>query len=130
MGRFLWCSLVAVFLVVPLAAEEAPLLYVRAGRLLDVRSGQVLTDQMIVVRGERIERVGPATEIRVPAEARLVNLGRAMVLPGLIDVHGHLTSDHRFHGYRGLAVSVPRQALHGALNARKTCGRVLPLRGT
>ncbi|MGA8204069.1 MAG: amidohydrolase family protein, partial [Woeseiaceae bacterium] len=42
------------------------------------------------------------------------------VLPGLIDMHDHLTGDSRFHGYRGLAISVPREALYGAYNARKT----------
>ncbi|MGH9804971.1 MAG: amidohydrolase family protein [Candidatus Acidiferrales bacterium] len=120
MRRLLWCGLLAALLALPLAAEEAPLLYVRAGRLLDVKSGRMLTDQVIVIRGERIERVGPAAEIRVPAEAKVINLGRATALPGLIDVHGHLTGDHRFHGYRGLSISIPRSALYGALNARKT----------
>jgi imidazolonepropionase-like amidohydrolase len=104
----------------PVAGEEAAVVYVRAGRMLDVKSGRVLTDQEIVVRGERIERVGPAAEIRVPAEARVIQLGRATALPGLLDMHTHLTGDHRFHGYRGLGISVPRSALYGALNARKT----------
>ena len=120
MRRFLGCVLLVVLAVLPAAAEEPSLLYVRAGRLLDVKTGRVSTDQVIVIRGDRIERVGPATDIRIPADARVINLGRATALPGLIDVHGHLTGDHRFHGYRGLSISVPRSALYGALNARKT----------
>jgi imidazolonepropionase-like amidohydrolase len=50
----------------------------------------------------------------------VIDLGKATVLPGLIDTHDHLTFDHRFHGYRGLGISVPRQALYGATNARRT----------
>jgi imidazolonepropionase-like amidohydrolase len=42
------------------------------------------------------------------------------VLPGLIDMHDHLTGDHRFHGYESLGVSLPRETLYGVLNARNT----------
>ncbi|MGH7754521.1 MAG: amidohydrolase family protein, partial [Gemmatimonadales bacterium] len=75
---------------------------------------------VIVIRGERIERVAPAAQVSVPAGATVIDLSRATVLPGLIDAHGHLTGDHRFHGYRGLGISVPRAALYGAVNARRT----------
>jgi imidazolonepropionase-like amidohydrolase len=107
-------------LVFPVLAEEAPPVYVKAGRLLDVRTGQLLNDQLLVIRGERIERVASAAEISLPAEGMVIDLGKATVLPGLIDTHDHLTFDHRFHGYRGLGISVPRQALYGATNARRT----------
>ncbi|MBI2955812.1 MAG: amidohydrolase family protein [Acidobacteria bacterium] len=113
--------LLAVILVCGSAsAEEAPIVYVKAGKVLDVRAGWVLTEQVIVIRGERIERVAPAAEVRIRADATVIDLSRATVLPGLIDAHTHLTSDHRYHGYRSLGLSVPRQALHGAANARRT----------
>ncbi len=115
---FLWFMLCLGTL--PLVAQQDSATYVRAGRLLDVRSGEMRRDQVIVIRGERIERVGPASALTPPAGARVVDLSQATVLPGLIDVHGHLTSDSRFHGYRGLALSIPRQALYGAYNARLT----------
>ncbi len=109
----------------PVSAQDtvtarADVSYVKAGRLVDVTDGKVLTDQVIVIRGERIERVVPTAEVSIPRAARVVDLSRFTVLPGLIDMHVHLTSDHRFHGYRGLAISVPRAALYGALNAGKT----------
>lgn len=61
---------------------------VRAGRLFDPRSGSYLPNQIIVIRGDRIVEVGPAAQI--PAGARVVDLSRATVLPGLIDTHLHV----------------------------------------
>ncbi len=93
--------------------------YIKAGRLLDVADGRMLTDRTIVVRGDRIERTGSASSIDIPADANVVDLSDATVLPGLIDMHVHLTGDPDAHGYKNLAASVPRNALFGAANARR-----------
>jgi imidazolonepropionase-like amidohydrolase len=90
---------------------------VRAGRLLDVKSGKVLADQAIVIEGDRIVSVGPAAA--VAAGATVINLANATVLPGLIDAHTHLTFNPSF-GYQTLGISIPREALIGAHNARLT----------
>ncbi len=63
---------------------------VRAGRLFDSQSGRLLTNQVVVIRGERIAEVGPAERVQVPAGAEVIDLSRATVLPGLIDAHTHL----------------------------------------
>src|ERR1700704_1558440 len=63
---------------------------VRAGRLFDSKSGQMLTNQVVVLVGERITEVGPAAQVRMPADAQVIDLSQATVLPGLIDAHTHM----------------------------------------
>jgi imidazolonepropionase-like amidohydrolase len=63
---------------------------VRAGRVFDSKSGQLLTDQIILLRGERIADVGAEAQIKIPAGARVIDLRGETVLPGLIDAHTHM----------------------------------------
>ena len=63
---------------------------VRAGRLFDSKSGQMLTKQLVLIQGERITEVGPEGKITIPAGARVIDLSRATVMPGFIDGHSHV----------------------------------------
>lgn len=92
---------------------------VRAGRLLDVRTGKTLTNQAIVIEGGKIVSVGPDSGAAADASTKVIDLSGKTVLPGLIDAHTHITFDPKF-GYDRLAISVPREALTGAKNARIT----------
>lgn len=69
--------------------------FIKAGRLVDVRIGKVLEAQGILVEGERIKEVGPLASLsaRVPKEAMVIDLSGATVLPGLIDSHTHIVND-------------------------------------
>jgi imidazolonepropionase-like amidohydrolase len=99
------------------AAPAAKTVVIRAGHLLDVKTGKTLANQIIVIQGDKIASVGAAAQI--PAGAQVVDLSNATVLPGLIDAHTHVTMPTNF-GYSRLAISVPREALIGAKNARVT----------
>ncbi|MBZ5553582.1 MAG: amidohydrolase family protein [Acidobacteriia bacterium] len=63
---------------------------IRCGHLLDVKSGAMLDHQTVLIEGERIAQVGKTQEIRIPAGVRVIDLGEATLLPGLIDTHVHL----------------------------------------
>ena len=90
---------------------------IRAGHVLDVKTGKTLSHQTILIQGDKIASVGSDTP--VPAGAQVIDLPSATVLPGLIDAHTHITMPTNF-GYSVLAISVPREALIGARNARVT----------
>jgi len=113
-------SSVVVFASLIAGPAVAETVYVRAGHLLDVETGERRADQAIVIEDGRIASVGSAAELTPPDEARIIDLGNLTVLPGLTDAHVHFTSDHDKHGYRRLADSLPRQTLTGARNARNT----------
>jgi imidazolonepropionase-like amidohydrolase len=127
MNRLFWLLLVA--LVMPgnsFSQQAAPTptqdIAIRAGKVLDVRTGKYATNQIIWMQGERIKAIGNAAEIQkqIPAGARTIDLSRFTVLPGLIDCHTHLTMRPIDSGPAGYHVSYPRQALIGARNARVT----------
>ena len=73
--------------VLLLPAQQNTIL-IKAGRLVDVKAGRVLANQNILVQGDRIAAVGP--DVPVPAGARMIDLSRSTVLPGLIDNHTHV----------------------------------------
>src|ERR1700687_6118324 len=119
--RYLYLLIVSLFCVGVCCAQPAAsapkTVVIRAGHLLDVKTGKTLTNQIIVIQGDKIASVGSGAP--VPDGAQVVDLSNATVLPGLIDAHTHITMTTNF-GYSRLAISVPREALNGARNARVT----------
>ncbi|MEO6724687.1 MAG: amidohydrolase family protein [Blastocatellia bacterium] len=91
---------------------------IKAGHVLDVRTGKITSNAFILIEGNRITAVGP--NITVPPGAEVIDLKDKTLLPGLIDCHTHLTFEPSQMGYSSLGISVPRSALTGAKNARIT----------
>lgn len=83
MNRIGW--LFAWLWLSPALADE-PVVAVRAARLLDVSTGKVIDRPLVVVRGDKIDRLGGDP----PPGARVIDLGDRMLLPGLIDAHTHV----------------------------------------
>src|SRR5262245_41514033 len=91
---------------------------VKAARALDTRTGEMISNAVIIIEGERIKEAG--ANVAIPANAEVIDLGSKTLLPGLIDCHTQLTFEPNQMGYSSLGVSVPRSALTGAKNARLT----------
>ena len=122
--RMLSCFMVIALsaICVPAQSPAKEFVLIKAGRLINVREGRVLTDQAILIEGDRIKEVGPAQTVaaHAPANVRVIDLSRSTVLPGLIDCHTHLTFDPSQAGYSALGISIPRETLYGAKNAKVT----------
>jgi imidazolonepropionase-like amidohydrolase len=105
----------------PLSAVSAQsVTAIRAGRLVDVERGEVRRDQLVLVRGGRIEAIMPGSA-KPPAGAHLVDLSRYSVLPGLIDCHTHLVGDATSADVLlPLQRSEAQEAYSGVRNARAT----------
>ena len=121
LSRYLHVFIFSLFCINMSWAQQATpaprTVVIHAWRLLDVKTGKTLANQTILIHGDRISSVG--ADAQVPAGAQVIDLPNATVLPGLIDAHTHLTFNPNF-GYSRLAISVPREALIGARNAKVT----------
>ena len=84
----LCCVLLAAHAPAQQAPAAAPLIAIRAGKFIDVEAGRTLSDQMILVRGTKIEAVG--ANLKIPAGVQVIDLSNMWVLPGLVDCHTHL----------------------------------------
>jgi imidazolonepropionase-like amidohydrolase len=85
---------VTIFAATQLAAQSpSPRTLVKAGRLLDPRTGNVLSPAAVLIEKGKIKEVGAPSKVQTPLGAKVVDLGNATLLPGLIDSHTHLLVD-------------------------------------
>lgn len=90
-GLFLLSQTPAVHAQSP--APTAPVRAIKCGRLLDVRTGRVLRNGVVLIQGPTILQAG--ANVAIPAGADVIDLGNALVLPGLIDAHTHLLQNYQ-----------------------------------
>src|SRR5205085_9129408 len=96
LSTFLTGALVALFSTGELTAQPpAPVTLVKAGRLLDPRTGNVLSPAAVLIESGKIKEVGALSRVQAdaPAGVKTIDLGSATLLPGLIDSHTHLFLD-------------------------------------
>ena len=120
--RFLFIA-TALAIVAGTTMAQSPAskrIVLRAGRVFDVRTGQLRANQAVVIEGDKITYVGPVSDVKPTDGDAIVDLPDATLLPGLIDMHTHLTFDLISLGYQGVGISTAREALHGARNAHRT----------
>ena len=94
---------------------------IKAGKLVDPEKGTTETNQVIVVRGKKIEAVG--ANLTIPTDAKVIDLSKSTVFPGMFDAHTHLCMTlkrerDRSYFFTTLLDSTPYRAIEGVANAR------------
>ena len=120
--------LISLVVVAPKLAAQYPqagpprVYAIKAGKLVDPEKGETLANQIILVRGTKIEAIG--ANLAIPPEAKVIDLSKSTVLPGLFDAHTHLCMtlkkerDGTDYFITTLMDPTPYRALEGAANAR------------
>ena len=111
------------FLLLPatiatLAAQSPPTTVVKAARMLDVATGQLIANPVVVVQGDRIVGLGAAA---IPKDAKTIDLGDVTLMPGFIDLHTHLSGEVGPGSFTNVVtLTMADQSFSAAFNARKT----------
>jgi imidazolonepropionase-like amidohydrolase len=117
-------AFLSLALTIPAIAQPNPAgtkrTLIKAGHLLDVKTGKLADAQTIVVVGDTIQSIGPSASVAAKSDDTVIDLGGMTVLPGLIDVHTHLTMNPDFDPYRELTSTDAKEAINGVVNARTT----------
>ncbi|MDG1033088.1 MAG: amidohydrolase family protein [Luminiphilus sp.] len=120
MKRHIHLAAVAALTCVLSIDAAAQSLVIKGANILDVVTGDLIEDHIIVVKDGRIERVDAARSTDLPKGIDVVDLQGHTVLPGLIDMHVHLTSGGGYHGYESLKLTDERRAILGVVHAETT----------
>ncbi len=103
-------------------AQEGGPVVLKASRLFDGKGDAVVSPGVLVIAGGKIVRMGAGAEI--PADAKVIDLGDATLLPGFMDAHTHvtmeMTKDHREDLLHSMRLTVPEQTLEASVYAKRT----------
>ena len=109
-------------LVVALASIDAVAqnMAIKGATILDVTNGEMVKNHVVIVKDGRIASVTPARLMEIPKSIDVIDLQGHTLLPGLIDMHVHLTSGGGYHGYERLKLTDERRAILGVVHAEQT----------
>ena len=115
-------GLTALSLFVALAPLQAPAqnMVIKGANILDVTNGDMIKNHVVIVKEGRIDAVSPARSADIPKGIEVIDLQGHTLLPGLIDMHVHLTSGGGYHGYERLKLTDERRAILGVVHAKQT----------
>src|ERR1700730_7384683 len=102
---------------------------IRAGHMFESKTGQMLTNQVVLLSGERITAVGPEAQIKIPAGVQVIDLSHATVLPGLIDGHTHMFNARQPAGTTEDYMLIAVQNVQASLRAGFTAARDMTTHG-
>jgi len=120
---FLFAALAVSLCVLPVRAQlnsSSQIVAIKAGKLLDPETGKTTLNQIILVEGNRIKEIG--ANVTIPREAKVIDLSKATVLPGLFDTHTHLCMtvipkrDHGNYYFTTLLDTTGYRAIEGVAN--------------
>ncbi|GGC98933.1 metal-dependent hydrolase family protein [Aquisalinus flavus] len=103
-------------------AAQAQTVFLTADRMVDVETGRLVGNAAVLVEDGKVTFAGDMSTVRlaIPEDATRIDLAGYTIMPGLIDMHVHLTSSADQHGYKGLAISDEMSAIIGVVNAQTT----------
>lgn len=114
-------TLLSTAFILSTSSAFANTLILKADAALDVRTGKLIKPATVVVEDKSIVSVSEHTpQDSISSDATVITLTGHTLVPGLFDMHVHLTGDAKVHGYERLRRTVPRSAITGAINAQRT----------
>ena len=115
-------ALTTLSLFVALAPSQAAAqnMVIKGATLLDITNGDMIKNHVVIVKDGRIDAISPARSADIPKGIEIIDLQGHTLLPGLIDMHVHLTSGGGYHGYERLKLTDERRAILGVVHAKQT----------